>query len=251
MTESINWDHVSRLDKLQSVIDSHDGKGSKNLLIDRIHWNAIRKHLSGSKNLLDFGCGIGRFARRIHSRGITYTGIDNSLGMIRKAGSLRENRGLNFKHFDGVRIPFPENHFDTILITEVLIYILRSPVGSVALSEIYRVLAPRGRLVLLEQASISGRKSESASAILTEDDYTTALSKFFKINSLYKVRSPDFSHWTCRILESPKVSLSLFSRIVGPVAYHESALVKKATDDYFKTTSYYDFLIDATVVKSK
>ena len=49
--ESIDWDALSKLENLRPVIDPHDAKGSKNYLIDLIHWNALRKHLLGSKNV--------------------------------------------------------------------------------------------------------------------------------------------------------------------------------------------------------
>ena len=104
---------------------------------------------------------------------------------------------------------------------------------------------------MIEQASISGRKSESASEILTENDYVQALSALFQVKNLYKVRSPDFSKITCRIIESPKVPLSVFRCIAGILANYEAGLVAKATEAYFKTTSYYDFLIEARAVKSK
>ena len=113
--ESINWDALSKLENLRPVIDSHDIKGSKNCLIDLIHWNALRKHLQGSTNVLDFGCGIGRFAKRFDSLGIDYIGIDPSAGMLQKAIDL--NGSKHFKHFDGVKIPFSSASFDTFIVS--------------------------------------------------------------------------------------------------------------------------------------
>ena len=245
----LNWDELSRLGNLQAVIDPHDSKGAKNYLIDRIQWNSFRKHLNHSKNVLDFGCGIGRYAQRIAALGIAYTGIDSSVGMINKAKELHGSDGFVFKHFDGINIPFDSSSFDTVILSEVLTYFLKTPTANQTLSEINRVLSAQGRLILIEQASISGRKSESASEILTENDYVQALSAYFKVNQLYKVRSPDFSKLTCKILESPKVPLPLFRLISGQIAKHESALVAKADDNYFQKTSYYEFMIDAQPVK--
>ena len=246
--ESIDWDALSKLENLRPVIDPHDAKGSKNYLIDLIHWNVLRTHLLGSKNVLDFGCGIGRFAKRINALGINYIGIDPSLGMIQKA--IDFNGSKYFKHFDGFKIPFSSEAFDTVIVSEVLIYILKTPAGSLALSEIHRVLKSEGCLLMIEQASISGRKSESASDILTENDYVQALSAFFEVKNSYKVRSPDFSAMACRIIESPKVPLSVFRYIAGILANYEAGLVAKAPEAYFKTTSYYDFLIQARAIKS-
>lgn len=245
--ESNDWDKLSQLEDLKCVIDPHDDKGSKNTLIDLMHWNAFRKQLRSSRNILDFGCGIGRYAKRVDAMGKNYLGIDTSIGMIRKAIDINGHK--YFKHYDGIRIPFPSNNFDTVITSEVLTYILKTPAGEIALSEINRVLTPNGRLLMLEQASISGRKSESANVILTEDDYRQALGDRFKIERLYKVRSPDFSALTCKILESPKVPLSVFRWIAPYVARHETGLVNKASDAYFKMTSYYEFIIEALAVK--
>ena len=245
--ENLNWDAASQFGDLRSVLDPHDATGLKNLLIDRMHWNAIKKHMPKSKKILDFGCGIGRFGERLDSYGLRYTGIDNSLGMIRAAREFTRNDKLNFVHFDGMRIPFHDSSFDVVLSSEVFTFILKSPSSKDILSEIRRVLVPGGRLIMLEQASVSGRKSESAQHIVTENDYVNALSGDFKINDQYKVRSPDFSKLACRLIDSKKIPASLFPWIVKPLARYESKLVNKAPEDYFKTTSYYDFLLDAVL----
>ncbi len=242
-----NWDELSQLDQLRPVIDPNDAKGSKNLLIDLMHWNALRKHLNSSGNLLDYGCGIGRYCSRIRARGINYSGVDTSLGMIRKAAQIHK---LNcFHHFDGKNTPFPAGSFDVVFLSEVMTYLLGSQSAQDALNEIKRVLKPEGRLLMIEQASISNRKSESASRIVTEDDYRKALEEGFVVKQMYKVRSPDFSNLTCRIIDSPKVPLSIFRCMSGLIAHHESVLVKKAGDDYFRTTSYYEFLMEAHPIK--
>lgn len=250
MMSAIDWDELSKLEGLQPVIDPNDPKGTKNFLIDLIQWNALRKHLRSSKNVLDLGCGIGRYAKRIHKLGIQYAGIDPSRGMIQKAITLNGTENFQFQLFDGIKIPYAPESFDTVITSEVFTYILETPVGAVFLSEIKRILAPSGHLVMIEQASVSGRKSESANNILTEEDYLRVISAHFQIKNLYKVRSPDFSNFTCRVLDSPKVPLSLFRLVAWIIAAHESRLLAKATDKYFKTTSYYEFLINAQVLKN-
>ncbi|MBL8014462.1 MAG: hypothetical protein JNN05_11505, partial [Candidatus Omnitrophica bacterium] len=134
--------------------------------------------------------------------------------------------------------------------SEVLTYILKKPEGQIALSEIHRVLTPNGRWIMIEQASVSGRKSESATEVLVINDYVNALSKFFKIERMYKVRSPDFSTTTCKFIESPKVSFSSFKWLTPCLAQYETWLVNKAPESYFKKTSYYEFLIEASATKA-
>ena len=82
----VDWDERARQGTgLQSVIDPGDRDGLKNGLIDRIQWNAIEPWLRGRKRLLDYGCGIGRFARRVLAAGVEYTGVDTSAASTRRA----------------------------------------------------------------------------------------------------------------------------------------------------------------------
>jgi len=243
-----NWDSLSQLNNLRSVIDPHDERGFKNLLIDQIQWNALKKQLIHSEQLLDFGCGIGRFARRIKALGISYTGIDTSMAMIRRARQTNSD-AVTFEHFDGSTISRKDSSFDTVMFCGVLTYNLKTDEGKRALSEAHRVLTPQGRLIILEEASISGRKSESAGDVLTEQDYSKAVSELFDIRHTARVRSPDFSKLTCRILDSSKMSMTLFKVLLRPLAGLETKIVERATDAYFKTTSYYDFVLEAVVRK--
>jgi SAM-dependent methyltransferase len=242
-----NWDQLSEFDGLRPVLDPHDARGLKNLLIDTIQWNALKPYLKGKTKMLDIGCGIGRFTRRIETLGIDYTGIDSSLPMIRKAQELHKGN----THFQVFRekIPCPDSIFDVVLSCGVLTYILKTAVGLRMLEEIVRVLKPGGELILIEEASISERKSESAVEIMRENDYLNALKKNFEIHRIAKVRSPDFSCLGCKLIDSPKINLNLFHLLVGPLAHYEAYLVTRATDDYFRTTSYYDVLIHATARK--
>src|SRR2546425_127289 len=95
------WDKFSKYGVLRSVLDPNDELGFKNLLIDRMQWTALKKHLAGRKNILDFGCGSGRMAPRAKALGIKYSGIDTSPGMIETAKKTYPEPSFTFKHFDG------------------------------------------------------------------------------------------------------------------------------------------------------
>jgi SAM-dependent methyltransferase len=89
--------------------------------------------------VLDVGCGQMPF-RHLVPAGAVYTGID-----IPAAGSFGMVHNAEVVEFDGTTIPFPDNHFDAILCTEVLEHAM-APEALVA--EMYRVLRPGGSLVL-------------------------------------------------------------------------------------------------------
>src|SRR6185295_4586787 len=100
---------------------------------------------------------------------------------IRAARECNASSRLKFQHFDGVRIPFPDASCDTVVISRVLIHILKTTEWPTIFGEIRRVLIPGGHLIVLEEASLSGRKSGQARWVLTEDDFTTEISKHFDI----------------------------------------------------------------------
>ena len=246
-----NWDKFSEFGNLRSVIDPQDERGLKNMLIDRIHWNALRDHLVDSKSILDFGCGVGRFATRIKAMGIKYAGVDSSQGMIQAAKILNTDNESSFQHFDGLRIPFPDSSFDAILSCGVFIYILKTSDSSMVFSEIRRALVPGGHLIMLEQASLSGQRSGTVERVLMESDYVSALSTQFEIRSLHKVRSPEFSRLPNWMIKCKINSPLLFSRMVGPLAKLESKHVAEASDFYWSMVPYYDFLLDAVLLKKR
>ena len=83
------WDETVKLGMLRAVIDPADDVGLKNDIIDRLHWRTLKPWLLDRTNVLDFGCGTGRFARRILDLGMSYSGVDGSAAMVQAAGVLR------------------------------------------------------------------------------------------------------------------------------------------------------------------
>ena len=89
---NVDWNERARAGVgLQSVIDPGDRSGRKNALIDRVQWDHhIEPWARSRRNVLDFGCGIGRFAQRLSSLGISYCGTDTSEAMIEAARRLHD-----------------------------------------------------------------------------------------------------------------------------------------------------------------
>src|SRR5437773_163316 len=105
--DKLNWDSLASAESFRGVIDSADAAGIKNSLIDRIQWSCISKWLPGQRYLLDFGCGVGRFAQRLTASGVKYVGIDTSVAMIDAARRLAASEHAQYVHVAELPLPFP------------------------------------------------------------------------------------------------------------------------------------------------
>jgi SAM-dependent methyltransferase len=102
------------------------------------------------QTILDFGAGVGTSVPhfRKHLPGCRITCLDVS----RKSLEFGESRnaGLaDFVHFDGVSVPFPDEHFDLVFVACVFHHIAHSEHTDI-LRELHRVLRPSGALVVFE-----------------------------------------------------------------------------------------------------
>jgi SAM-dependent methyltransferase len=103
-----------------------------------------------NRNVLDFGAGVGTsvpyFQKHLPDCRVT------CLDVSRKSLSLGESHYADkaqFVHFDGVHIPFPDDHFDLVFTACVLHHIPHTEHPSI-LKELRRVLRPDGTLVVFE-----------------------------------------------------------------------------------------------------
>lgn len=85
--------------------------------------------------LLDFGCGNKPYRSLFNVE--EYIGLD-----IENPGHLHDNEDIDI-YFDGIKIPFEDNHFDYIVSIEVFEHIFNLPD---ILREINRVLKPGGTI---------------------------------------------------------------------------------------------------------
>lgn len=241
----LNWDNYAKNRFLQATIDPNDTKGFKNILIDRIHWYALEKPVYGSKNILDFGCGNGRFAKRIAQLGIKYTGVDSSLGMLKANRKNNSETNLNFLQFDGLRLPVSDNSFDTCLSIYVLQYLINGPDTDKIMSELHRILVPGGRLILIEQVSLSNKTSGTVERVSKEIDYINAMSDYFTIKRIEKIRIGKLSGITNRVVHWADYFPWCYKLVVGLLAKFETWLAHSATDNSLAHTDYYEVFIEA------
>lgn len=102
--------------------------------------------------VLDVGCGTGVLTRealrRVGDAG-RVTGLDLNEGML--AVAARREPHIEWQQGDAVSLPFNDAHFDVVVSQFALMYFTDR---MAALSEIWRTLAPRGRLAIASWAPI-------------------------------------------------------------------------------------------------
>ncbi len=104
--------------------------------------------------VLDIGCGTGTLAieaaRRVGASG-RVEGVDPAPEMIERAKTKAEAAGVDagFRLAAIEDLPYPDDHFDVVLNTLVYHH-LPGPVQQKGLEEMRRVLAPGGRLFIVD-----------------------------------------------------------------------------------------------------
>jgi SAM-dependent methyltransferase len=123
-----------------------------NATIDRLQERAWRKGLQRCQikdgaQVLDVGCGTGRWLRRYSERGLQPVGVDATEGMLKRAAAS----GLKCPLVVGLAqsLPFDDAAFDLVSAVTVIQHI-PSTYQADALNEMARVLRPGGHLLLLE-----------------------------------------------------------------------------------------------------
>jgi SAM-dependent methyltransferase len=93
--------------------------------------------------LLDVGCGPGHLCATAAARGAVPIGVDLAEGMV--AAARRLHPELTFHTGDAEALPFPDGAFDAALAAFVVNHV---PTPERAASELARVVAPHGRVVV-------------------------------------------------------------------------------------------------------
>ncbi|MBK8169538.1 MAG: class I SAM-dependent methyltransferase [Sandaracinaceae bacterium] len=127
-------------------------KAFEDIRVRRDEWKWISAHIpTGSRpRVLDIGCGNGALLRALAERIGASVGVDASSGMIDKAvANSRSHRNLRFQTIDGPTLPFADGSFDVVTSFLSFRYLDWDPI----LKEIHRVLAPRGRFLVVDMVA--------------------------------------------------------------------------------------------------
>lgn len=97
--------------------------------------------------VLDVGCGSGLTDSYLSSRFEIVHGVDISSGMIEKAA--KANPSVQYSHYTGERLPFPDESFDLVFAMAVLHHVPPAS-WSRFVVEMSRVTSSRGLIVIFE-----------------------------------------------------------------------------------------------------
>lgn len=111
-------------------------------LIDRREKTAVLNalHPIEGRRVLEIACGTGRFTVMLAAAGADIIGLDISEAMLSHGRQKAINLGLDdqveFVRGDAARLPFPDNHFDTVL---AMRFFHLMPAPEIFLGELCRV----------------------------------------------------------------------------------------------------------------
>ncbi|HST09500.1 MAG TPA: methyltransferase domain-containing protein [Terriglobales bacterium] len=134
--------------------EAGEGEKMQNHHLDITEKTLRRMDLRPGERVLDLGCGSG-WATRLIARLVSdgpegfgqVVGVDISDEMIRQArAASKEFENVMYVWGSATQIPWEENFFDKMLSVESFYYY---PDQERALAELFRVMAPRGRMFIL------------------------------------------------------------------------------------------------------
>lgn len=143
---------MTNFDRVADIYDETRGLPREALerVTDRI---MAATHAEHETRFLEIGVGTGRIALPLVERGVPYTGVDISEKMLARLRQKVANRSnLTLIQGDATQLPFPDDSFDVALLVHVLHL---TPEWETILTEIQRVLAPAGYLVLGDDQPLS------------------------------------------------------------------------------------------------
>jgi len=108
---------------------------------------AMEGALPEKGRILDFGCGVGRFAPFISPRVESYEGVD----LVEEAlGYAPDLPNATFTHLPEDKLPFPDGHFDGIMAITVLQHIVSPQDFELWTSELSRVVKHYGYFFIID-----------------------------------------------------------------------------------------------------
>ena len=145
------WENQAKTHK-----DSHVASWGDNFMID-LEIDAIGEHISSGDQVLDVGCANGYSAFRQlerHSDITSLTGVDFAENMVIQANNTKRAKGLgeniSFETGDIRFLKFPDNAFDIVYTTRVIINLPTWDEQQIAINECLRVAKPGGKVVFSE-----------------------------------------------------------------------------------------------------
>ncbi|HZL19031.1 MAG TPA: class I SAM-dependent methyltransferase [Polyangia bacterium] len=129
--------------------------------VRRDEWRWLKKHLPRTPlpRVLDLGCGNGALLAKLAPRIAHGVGVDRSSRMIdlaRGRAQASDDAHLRYQTIDGPALPFADRSFDAVISLLSFRYLDWDPI----MNEIRRVLAPGGRLLVVDMVTVPLRGRE-------------------------------------------------------------------------------------------
>lgn len=175
--------------------------------LEKFKFNLLN-NLSG-KDVLDYGCGWGDSSLKYYNNGANVTGIDVSEKFIKSAVMKFQSIGCEadryrFIKMDAHALDFSDESFDFIVGDGILHHLD----AKIALSEIYRVLKPDGRVILFEP--LAGHPLLKIFRLLTPNARTIDEAPLTgeDLNDFSNAHPWNAEHHYCGIFEAPVAMLT-------------------------------------------
>ena len=240
------WREHAGLGVLRSVLDPQDKDNRKNKYLHAIHTQAVKSVVSEVENLnvLDFGCGTGRFSLLLSGKARKVIGFDITPEMITSARKENSSPNIHYGIIDGTSLPLKDSSVDFIFSVWVLQYAARKQVTyKNIIEEFTRVLRPGGKFFALEQVSFADEGNFRPECTLRLDDYLTVLEQFFLVNRAYPVRGARKRPFLQKMVEK-KYLPSFFMPLIATLAIRG---MKKASLSDLSKYPYVDFVLQGTL----
>jgi ubiquinone/menaquinone biosynthesis C-methylase UbiE len=145
--------------QMEKIVDSYDSYMKKITLGREKSLRRMTVNLAQVKSgdcVLEVGCGTGTLtlaAKQQAGQSGKVFGIDIIPGMIEisKRKAAQSSLDVTFQSGSIENIPFPENQFDVVMCS-FMIFHMSEEVRRKGIAEIYRVLKPQGRLMVIDLA---------------------------------------------------------------------------------------------------
>jgi len=163
----------------------------------KTRFNKVVKALAFEKGekILDLGCGSGYYVKYLVDKGAEAYGIDLSGEYIKQAKSYVSSDRANFKIASAINVPFRNEYFDKVLMTEVIEHV---PNNKKALKEVRRVLKTGGSAVITTinrnsymniayglKRIVRGYKFNEHVTEFSRHEFLSLLAKYFKIDEIF------------------------------------------------------------------
>lgn len=146
----------------ETLADEYDDRIPGDGVVDEIFTDSeitfVLSKVRPDDELLDLGCGTGRFTIPLAERVTAVSGLDLSPMMLATARKKLADRGLaaDLREGDMAALPFPDASFDVVVSMLALMHIPREDRQQV-FHEVARVLRPGGRLLIGVKNSVFER----------------------------------------------------------------------------------------------